>query len=83
MTNFTRYLKDSQTAPSLYWLYEFPNGHNASVIPDPHYKDRPFRFEVESTDPDDATSGRLAINLTSEQVEAKLTKLLNLPTYED
>jgi hypothetical protein len=83
MPDFTRYLKDSQRVPSLYWLYEFPNGHDASVIPDPNYKDRPFRFEVESTDPDDATSGRLAVNLTTTEVEAKLTKLLNLPTYEN
>jgi hypothetical protein len=82
MADFTRHLKDSQTVPSLYWLYEFPNGHNASVIPDPHHVDRPFRFEVESTDPD-ANPGGVDVNLTSEQVEAKLTKLMNLPTNED
>ncbi|MBM0237126.1 hypothetical protein JNW88_08170 [Micromonospora sp. ATA32] len=56
------------------WAYRFPNGHEASVINDPH---RPFRFEVCSKSlnvPGDVVPG-----LTSEQVEAKLHDIAALP----
>lgn len=59
------------------WSYRFPNGHEASVINDPH---RPFRFEVLSDDPADTGRGRLAPGLTSEQVVAKLHVIAALPT---
>jgi hypothetical protein len=59
------------------WLYEFPNGHTASVIVDHR---QPFRFEVLSDDPADAGQGRIAAGLTSEQTEAKLAVIAGLPT---
>jgi hypothetical protein len=62
--------------------YVFPNGHDASVILDPH-DDRPFRFEIESSDPDDLSSGRVVGDLTTEQVEAKLAKLAGLPRNQE
>ncbi|QKW15430.1 hypothetical protein [Verrucosispora sp. NA02020] len=57
------------------WLYEFPNGHTASVINDPH---RPFRFEVLSDDPDDAGRGGVVVGLASDEVEAKLRQIAAL-----
>jgi hypothetical protein len=80
--DFSKHLHDSQRYPSLWWEYRFPNGHDASVIPDPR-PEYPFRFEVESTDPDDIGAGRIAAGLTTEQVEAKLSKLAGLPRNED
>lgn len=58
------------------WVFEFPNGHRASVIDDPRTL---FRFEVLSADPDDAGRGRVAPGLTSEEVEAKLHLIAALP----
>lgn len=77
------YLVDyARTAAGSWWRYNFRNGHGATVILEPH-DDRPFRFEVESTDPDDLGSGRVVGNLTTDEVEAKLTKLAALPQNED
>ncbi|MEV5211289.1 hypothetical protein AB0K35_27835 [Micromonospora sp. NPDC053740] len=56
------------------WRYEFPNGHDASVINDPH---RLFRFEILS-DALNAPGGQV-VGLTSEQVEAKLHTIAALP----
>jgi hypothetical protein len=80
--DFSQHLHDSQRYPSLWWEYRFPNGHDASVIPDPR-PEHPFRFEIESTDPDDISSGRIVANLTTGQVEAKLTKVAGLPRNEE
>lgn len=52
------------------WRYEFPNGREVSVVPDPR---RPFRFELRM----DATEP--APGLTTEQVEAKLAEVYALP----
>ncbi|WP_328344704.1 hypothetical protein [Micromonospora sp. NBC_00421] len=71
MTELTRYRKPSDIG----WVFEFPNGHTASVINDPS---RPFRFEVLSDDPDDAGRGGAAVNLTTEQVEDKLQRIASL-----
>lgn len=49
------------------WLYEFPNGHTVSVIPDPR---RPLRFEVLV---DDTTHA----GLTSEQAEELIRATAN------
>lgn len=70
--DIARYLTDSQTTPSLWWLYKFPNGKSASVIPDPD-TDRPFRFEMEV----DGDSYQTFPGLTTGEVEAKLTELAN------
>lgn len=79
--NFAQHLTDSCfDGTRIWWTYRFPNGHDASVIPDPRH---PFRFEIESTDPDDVGSGRIAAGLTTEQVEAKLTKLATLGRNDD
>lgn len=81
--DLSKYLHDSAARPSLWWAYRFPNGHDATVIPDPHYRERPFLFEVESTDPDDLGSGRVVAGLTSEQVVAKLERLAGLPRNDE
>lgn len=69
-------LERHRVPSDLGWVYLFANGHEASVINDPH---RPFRFEVLSDDPADAARGRVAPGLTSEQVEAKLHHIAALP----
>jgi hypothetical protein len=71
----------------MWWTYEFPNGHSAAVSLDPEF---PFRFEVESSDPEDVkanpvrttTGAGTVANLTTEQVEAKLAKLAGLERVE-
>ncbi len=82
--DFSKHLTDSWSHNTAgYWrTYAFPNGHDVSVILDPH-EDRPFRFKVESTDPDDYGVGGTVGNLTTEQVEAKLTKVAALPDNEE
>jgi hypothetical protein len=64
------------------WSYDFPNGHSASVVPDPHRTEHPFRFEVWSTDPADDSRGNVAGGLTTDQVEAKLHQIAWLPPRE-
>ena len=82
--DFSKHLTDSCfDGTGIWWTYEFPNGHDASVILDPHPKTLPFRFEVESSDPDDLGAGRIAGGLTTEQVEAKLARIACLPRNED
>lgn len=49
------------------FAYDFPNGHTASVIPDPH---EPMRFEVEI----DGSTRLTFAGLTTEQAEAKLAE---------
>jgi hypothetical protein len=56
------------------WLYEFPNGHDASVINDPH---QPLRFSLHSKALN--VGGDTVAGLTSEQVEAKLHAIAALP----
>jgi hypothetical protein len=68
VTDPARYLADSTTTGVRWWLYRFPNGRSASVIPALHH---PFRFEIQ-VDDDQPITG-----LTTEQVEAKLTALAN------
>lgn len=58
------------------WMFEFPNGHTASVINSPH-PDELFRFEVLTSDPSDPVTG--ITGLSTEQVEAKLTEVAALP----
>lgn len=67
---------DQHRVPNTYggWRYEFPNGHDASVINDPR---RPFRFEVCSKALN--VGGDTVGGLTSEQVEAKLHHIAALP----
>lgn len=76
--DFSKYLTETE-GRGVAWAYQFPNWHNASVIVDPR---TPFRFEVLSSDPDDKNVGWLVAGLTSEQVEAKLEKLVGLPARE-
>ena len=80
MTAINSYLTEGRH-PAGYptWSYTFPNGHTASVIPDPHL---PFHFEVVSSDPADANRGAVASGLTTEQVLAKLRALADLPKVE-
>lgn len=78
--DLSKHLVEWSRGSTVWWNYAFPNNHDASVIPDPR---QPFRFEVESTDPDDVGSGAIVGGLTSEQVEQKLTKLAGLPQNED
>lgn len=80
--DFSNYLTDVVRTGTRYWQYTFPNGHVASVIPDPH-DDRPFRFEIESTDPEDVGSGGILTDLTTGEVEAKLAKLAGLDQNEN
>lgn len=68
---FDRFLADSQRTPSLWLLYQFPSGRSASVITDPS---RPLRFEME-VDGLGAEDSTVTADLTTEQVEAKLTEL--------
>lgn len=56
--------------------YAFPNGHHASVIPDPR---TPLRFETHTSDPADNGRGGVTAALTSAQVEDKLVALAALP----
>lgn len=74
----SRYLTDSQTVPSFWRRYEFPNGHSVSVIVDPRPQ-HPFRFEVESTDPADVGRGGIVAGLSTAEVEAKLAGVAALP----
>lgn len=76
--NLDQYLTDSQTIGSPWWLYKFPNGHTASVIPD---RSHTFRFEIESSDPADLPARTLR-GLSTEQVEKKLTAIRDLPPAE-
>lgn len=76
--DFSRFLTDSQTVPSFWHRYEFPNGHSASVIVDPRPQ-HPFRFEVESSDPDDIGRGGIVPGLSTSEVEAKLAEIAALP----
>jgi hypothetical protein len=76
----SRFLVESMDQPIFWRRYEFPNGHSASVIVDLRHT---FRFEVESTDPDDTTRGGHVAGLTTEQVEAKLAYLHSLPAHAD
>jgi len=80
MTAINSYLTEGRH-PAGYptWSYDFPNGHTASVIPDPHL---PFHFKVVSTDPADAGQGAAVRGLTTEQVLAKLHALADLPKPE-
>ncbi len=81
--DLSKFLTEEPRKPSgrMNWAYEFPNGHTASVINSP-YDDEPFRFEVLSTDPADAGRGFVTRNLTTEQVEAKLTAIADLSQRE-
>jgi hypothetical protein len=59
-----------------WWNFAFPNGRGANVS----LSKWPFRFDVEY----DGDEGFFnATGLTSEQVEAKLTKLAGLPQNEE
>lgn len=87
--DFTQHLTDSCFDGSrIWWTYEFPNGHSASVVPDPH---RPFRFTVESTDPQDVAANPVRTttgvgtvsSVTTDEVEAKLTRLAALEQNKD
>lgn len=81
--DFSKHLADSCFDGSrIWWTYEFPNGHAASVIPDPR-PEHPFRFEIESSDPDDLGRGRILSNLDTNAVEWKLAKLAALPRNEE
>jgi hypothetical protein len=82
MTAFARYLVDSQTAPYFWQHYEFPNGHSASVVLDQRQDKNPFRFEVESSHPDDEGRGGIVAGLSTAEVEAKLAEIAALPTAE-
>lgn len=67
--DLARYLADSQTTGVRWWLYRFPNGKEASVVPDPRPQ-CPFRFELLVDVDQEPTPG-----LTTAEVEAKLTEL--------
>lgn len=77
-TDPARYVTDYDRATGRA-QYSFPNGHSASVIPDPK---QPMRFEVSSSDPADAGCGQVVARLTSEQAEAKLATVAALPAPE-
>jgi hypothetical protein len=49
MASLNQYLEDQHHAGSTWWLYRFPSGRTASVIPDPR-PEHPFRFEVQVGD---------------------------------
>lgn len=76
--DFSKYLTADPGEGNGYpnWQYRFPNGHTASVIVD-HPK-RPFRFEVLSSDPKDASVGGVRADLTSAEVESKLARVASL-----
>jgi hypothetical protein len=57
------------------WVYEFPNGHSASVINDPS---RPFHFEIMSASLN--VTGGVTCGLTTKQVEVTLRNIATLPT---
>jgi hypothetical protein len=89
--DLSKHLTDSRfDGHRIWWTYEFPNGHSASVIPDPRPAS-PFRFEVESSDPQDVITNPITTTvgagvvcgLTTDEVEAKLAKLAALPQNED
>lgn len=89
--DFSKHLTDSCFDGShIWWTYEFPNGHSASVIPDPCSANA-FRFEVESSDPQDVITNPVTTTvgagvvcgLTTDEVEAKLAKLAALPQNEN
>jgi len=66
--NLDNYIADSIDQRPGWWLYAFPNGRKASVVPDP----RPgahLRFEVQ-VDGEQPTPG-----LTTEQVESRLAEI--------
>lgn len=58
-----------------WFSYEFPNGHTATVFPDSSNRNQ---WEVKSSDPADRPAG-VALGLTTEQVEQKLTAIYGLP----
>jgi hypothetical protein len=79
---FSKYLTDDERPYGTYWKFEFPNGHEASIVVDkrPEY---PFRFEILSTDPGDNGAGHIVVGLTTDEVETKLAKLAGLERHED
>ncbi len=78
MNDLSRYLV-SQERGRLSWLYRFPNGAEASVIPD---LSRPFRFEIASEAY--ASAGiEIQPGLTTDEVEAALARIAALNAVND
>jgi hypothetical protein len=78
--DFSKHLTKDERPYGTHWAYRFPNGHEASVVVDK--RDAPFRFEILSTDPADNSNGHVVAGLTTEQAEAKLTRIAALPQAE-
>ena len=73
MTNLARYLVSHDHAGRL--IYRFPNGQEASVIPDPAV---PLRWELLA----DAGNGTAESSLTTAEAEVRLAELAALPMPE-
>jgi hypothetical protein len=73
MTNLARHLV-SHVRHSGHLLYRFPNGQEASVIPDLH---RPLHWELLAESEPNPEPG-----LTTAEVEARLAELAALPMLE-
>lgn len=75
-TFMSQYLVAEATGGSS-WVYRFPNGCTASVVPDRH---RPFRFEVQCVDPANTSHGGVFAGLSTAEVEARLVAICNFPS---
>lgn len=87
--NLNNFLVDSASPPGPWQMFEFPNGHSATVQSDEtgHDLHTWFRFKMESTHPDDIADyphptvpgTALMHGLDTIQVRAKLHALTHLP----
>ena len=79
MTDFARYLVDSQNKPSYWRQYQFPNGRGVNVEVDVRL-DSAFRFVVEY----DGEEGMFTTpGLSTAEVEAKLAEIAGLPALDN
>lgn len=74
--DLSRYITDRMRTGGLkvMYLYGFPNRHAVSVIPDPS---QPLRFEIRTD------RGQPEPGLTTDEVEARLNEIRNLPPAEN